>query len=79
MGCHPAVVKENKGLVISQEAVFVAAFLIWAIVRGANPEISGTEKPMELAFINGIYRRRLSHRTTPGSRDIPSPIIISVT
>jgi len=51
-------VKTNSRLVIWQEAVFICAFLIWAVVRGANPEISGTEKPMELAFINGIYQSR---------------------
>ena len=27
-----------------------------AFVRAANPEILGTEKPMELAFINAILR-----------------------
>jgi YYY domain-containing protein len=49
-------IKSNRSLVIAHELVFVCAFLLWAIVRGANPEISGTEKPMELAFINGIFR-----------------------
>lgn len=51
-----AWIGENKQYVIFHEAVFLIAFLVWAIVRGANPEISGTEKPMELAFINGIFR-----------------------
>lgn len=48
--------KENKRQVIFHELVFLGAFLLWAIVRGANPDISGTEKPMELAFINAIYQ-----------------------
>jgi YYY domain-containing protein len=48
--------KEHWRMLAFQEMVFFLAFLIWAIVRGANPEIVGTEKPMELAFINGIYR-----------------------
>ena len=48
--------KENQRMLIFQEVLFFCAFLIWAIVRGANPEIVGTEKPMELAFINGIYQ-----------------------
>jgi YYY domain-containing protein len=48
--------KDNRRMLLFQEAVFFSAFLIWAIVRGANPEIVGTEKPMELAFINGIYQ-----------------------
>lgn len=49
-------VKDHKYLLIAYESVFVIAFLGWAIVRAANPEISGTEKPMELAFINAIAR-----------------------
>ncbi len=49
-------VKTNRRLILTHEAVFMLAFLMWAIVRGANPEISGTEKPMELAYINGIFR-----------------------
>ena len=48
--------REKRKLVIFHELLFLAAFLLWAVVRGANPEISGTEKPMELAFINAIYQ-----------------------
>lgn len=51
-------VKGHKNLLFAYELVFVIAFLGWAIVRAANPEISGTEKPMELAFINAIARSR---------------------
>jgi len=46
----------SKGIIIFYEIFFLLTFLCWAIVRGANPEIIGTEKPMELAFINGILR-----------------------
>jgi len=45
---------QNRSLVISVEVIFVLAFAGWTIVRAANPEILGTEKPMELAFINAI-------------------------
>ena len=48
--------KENKGYVIATEIVFLAAFAGWAWVRGFIPEAVGTEKPMELAFINAILR-----------------------
>ncbi len=48
--------KKNRSLVISIEAIFLLAFAGWTIVRAANPEILGTEKPMELAFINAILR-----------------------
>jgi len=48
--------KENISIVLVVEAVFFASFILWTIVRAANPEILGTEKPMELAFINSIIR-----------------------
>lgn len=48
--------KVNLRLVISAELIFLFAFLFMAYVRAANPDIVGTEKPMELAFINAILR-----------------------
>ncbi len=47
---------ENRRLVLSVEILFLVAFAGLAIIRAANPEILGTEKPMELAFINAILR-----------------------
>ncbi len=47
---------DNTRLVITTEIVFLGAFALWAFIRSANPDISGTEKPMELAFINAILR-----------------------
>jgi YYY domain-containing protein len=38
------------------ELLFLVAFIGWAFVRSANPEIWGTEKPMEVAFINSVLR-----------------------
>ena len=46
--------RENISVVVSIEILFFAAFAAWSIVRAANPDILGTEKPMELAFINSI-------------------------
>ena len=48
--------KENWKLVLATEALFLVAFSFMALVRSANPESLGTEKPMELAFINAILR-----------------------
>ena len=45
---------ENRRLILTTEVLFVLAFGFMALVRAANPEIVGTEKPMELMFINGI-------------------------
>lgn len=36
------------------ELLFLLAFAFWALVRANNPEIIGTEKPMEQAFLNAI-------------------------
>jgi len=44
----------NRTLIVCTEVLFLLAFAAWTFVRAANPEIVGTEKPMELAFINAI-------------------------
>jgi len=49
-------VRNHGKVILWTEIVFLAAFGIWTIVRAANPDIVGTEKPMELAFINSILR-----------------------
>ena len=46
----------NLRIVVFYEILFLITFFGWVVVRAANPEIIGTEKPMELAFINSIYR-----------------------
>ncbi len=48
--------KANLRLVVLAELLFLFAFVFMAYVRAANPDIVGTEKPMELAFINAILR-----------------------
>ncbi len=49
-------IKSNKSLIIATEILFFLAFAFLAFVRSANPDLTGTERPMELAFINGILR-----------------------
>lgn len=44
----------NTRPVLMAEGLFLLAFMGWALVRAYNPEIAGTEKPMELAFLNGV-------------------------
>ena len=46
--------REHARLLFTVEVLFLVAFAGWAAVRAANPEAVGTEKPMELAFINAI-------------------------
>ncbi len=46
----------QRGLILAVEALFLLAFAAWAWVRAHNPDILGTEKPMEFMFINAILR-----------------------
>lgn len=49
-------VSRNLGMVVVTEIVLLLAFLAMAWLRSYNPDILGTEKPMELMFINSILR-----------------------
>jgi uncharacterized membrane protein len=49
-------VRSNLRTVVSMEGVFLLAFVAWAFIRANNPEITATEKPMELAYLNAILR-----------------------
>lgn len=48
--------KNNWRYVLNVEVLFFIAFAFLAFVRANNPELVGTEKPMEMAFINAIMR-----------------------
>ena len=48
--------KPNLRLVIAVEVLFLVAFAFLAFLRAGNPELDGTERPMELMFINAILR-----------------------
>jgi len=48
--------RENRRLIIANEVLFALAFALFALYRAYNPEIMGTEKPMEFAFLNAILR-----------------------
>ena len=43
-------------LVALEEGIFLAAFLLWTLVRAHDSAIAGTEKPMELAFLSSVMR-----------------------
>jgi len=46
--------KEHFGYVLVVEALFLAAFLVAGSFKNITPDITGTEKPMDFAMINGI-------------------------
>ncbi|MFC2063736.1 DUF2298 domain-containing protein [Chloroflexota bacterium] len=48
--------RKHLSVVLVSEVIFLIAFALLAFIRAANPDITGTEKPMELAFINAIFR-----------------------
>ncbi len=50
------VLAEHRWVFIAYEALFAVALIGWAIFRAHHPDISTTEKPMELAFFNAINR-----------------------
>lgn len=41
---------------VASELLFLVAFLAYTWVRGFNPEILGTEKPMDMAFLTSAMR-----------------------
>ena len=47
--------RERRALLV-YELVFAAAFVLWALVRAFNPQIEGTEKPMDFAMMNAALR-----------------------
>jgi YYY domain-containing protein len=50
--------RDNRWLILSVELLFLVVLAGWAAFRAFNPDISGTEKPMELAFLNGVLASR---------------------
>jgi len=48
--------KENGKTYLMVEALFLAAFVVTCLTRAMAPNLTGTEKPMELAFINAIIK-----------------------
>jgi len=51
-----ALLKARKWVIVASEVLFVLAFGLWALYRAYNPEIAGTEKPMDFGFLNAILR-----------------------
>ena len=52
----PAFLRASWPYVLAAEVLFVAAFLGYAWLRSYNPEILGTEKPMEIGFLSAATR-----------------------
>ncbi len=50
-----ADLRQNWRYWLGVELLFLLAMAGWAYFRAYNPDIAGTEKPMEIAFINGAF------------------------
>ena len=59
-GARPLIawLRSHWPLILATELLFALVFVAWAAFRAYNPEIAGTEKPMEFAFINGVLGSR---------------------
>ena len=59
-GARPLIawLRSHWPLILATELLFALVFVAWAVFRAYNPEIAGTEKPMEFAFINGVLGSR---------------------
>lgn len=49
-------VRERWRHIAATEVIFLVALVGWAIFRSFDPDLVGTEKPMEFAFLNAILR-----------------------
>ncbi len=48
--------RENRGLVVVTEVLFLVLLVGWAFFRAQQNNLTGTEKPMELMFMNSVQR-----------------------
>jgi YYY domain-containing protein len=51
-----AWLSNQRRILLATELLFFLVFLGWVIIRAYNPNIEGTEKPMEYMFINSILK-----------------------
>ena len=53
-----AFFRVQRGTVLATELLFLAAFLLWAVVRAYNPDIQYAEKPMDIGLLSAVLRNR---------------------
>jgi YYY domain-containing protein len=58
-------VRSNWGLILTTELLFAGLLLFWACVRALNPDLRGTEHPMDMAFLSASRRSTVFPPTDP--------------
>jgi YYY domain-containing protein len=55
-GLEPVLawLRRERRLLLALEALFLAGFILFAVLRAHAPAITATEKPMDMAFLNGF-------------------------
>ena len=53
-----SALRERRRIVVVTEVLFLVSLAGFALFRAYNPDIAGTEKPMEFGFLNAILRSR---------------------
>jgi YYY domain-containing protein len=53
-----AWLNRSRLLVLTVEVLFLVILAGWVAFRAYNPDVAGTEKPMELTFLNGVLGSR---------------------
>ncbi|HEX2035683.1 MAG TPA: DUF2298 domain-containing protein [Chloroflexota bacterium] len=48
--------RRRRGLLLLEEGIFLGSYLGFLFIRSYNPEIAGTEKFMDFAFMNAVTR-----------------------
>ena len=66
-------------LLWASEVVFAVAFFAMALLVAYSPDVWGTEKPMDMAFMNAANASPRSRRTTRGWRGRTSTTTTSAT
>ncbi len=72
-------IRERWRYVLVAELVFAIIFVLWTWVRAQNPAITGTEKPMEFAFLNSVGRSPGFPPSDPWAKEEMQPSIHKMT
>ncbi len=54
LAAQVAWIRARRNLLLAWEIVFLAGFVLFALLRSHAPAVAATEKPMDMAFLNGF-------------------------